>query len=66
MVPAMDVGSGDEDFKRGIARPRPHAGEAGIDTDRAVLDRDDAVRDAEAEIVVGMDPALGLGFSTRS
>src|SRR3546814_15180339 len=36
--------------------------EAGIDPDRAVLHRDDAVRDAKAEDVMRMNTALCLGL----
>ncbi len=59
-VEPMVGGGGDEDFERGVARPCPHPGKAGIDADRAILHRDDAVRDAEAKVVVGVNAALGL------
>jgi len=60
MVPAMHIGGGNEDFERGVACPCPHPGKASIDAHRSVLHRDDAVRDAEAEVVVGVNAALGL------
>src|SRR3546814_3786861 len=61
MVPAMHIGRRDEDLKRRVARPCAHTGEARVDADRAILHRDDAVRDAEAEVVVRMDAALRFG-----
>ena len=62
VVPAHAVGRGDEHFERGIAGARAHAGQAGVDADRAVLHRDDGVGDAERQVVVGVDPALGFGL----
>ncbi len=39
VLPSVNIGGGDEHFQRRIARARAHAGEAGIDADRAVLHR---------------------------
>lgn len=60
MVPALHIGGGNEDLKRGVACPCPHPGKAGIDAHRSVLHREDAVRDAEGNVVVGVNAALGL------
>jgi hypothetical protein len=62
MVPALALGGGDEHFQGRIARTRAHASERGVDAHRASLGGDDRVRDAQREIMVGVDAALGFGF----
>ena len=62
VVPALRLGSGDEDLQRRIAGARAHAGQRGVNPDRPALHRDDAVGDAERQVVVGMDPTLRPGF----
>src|SRR3546814_18682855 len=62
MFPTLHVGGGDEDFERRIARARSHAGERGIDAYRTSLDRDNAVRDPEAQVMMRMNSALRLGL----
>ena len=58
MVPAAALGGGNEYFQRGVASASAHACQAGIDTDRAVLDSHDGVGDAERQIVMCMHAAL--------
>ena len=60
MVPTHAVGGGDEDFERGVAGASAHSGEARVNADRSVLHGDDGIRYAKAQVVMGMDSALGL------
>ena len=62
VLPSVNVGSGDEYFQWRVARACAHAGKAGADANRAMLHRDDGIRDAEAEIVMRVNAALRLGF----
>lgn len=59
MVPSLEVGDRDERLDRAVARSRSETGQRGIDTGHPRLDRDDAVGDRQAEVLMRVDADLG-------
>ena len=62
VVEPHPVRHGDEDLKRCVARPRAHACERRIDPCTAVFKRDDGIRNAEGQIVMGVNACFGFRF----
>ena len=64
MLPAVEVGDGDERLDRAVAGAGAVAGQGGVDPGDTLLDRDDRVGDGQGEVLVGVDADLRLGSRT--
>ena len=61
VLPAVEVGDGDERLDRAVAGTGAVPGEGGVDAGDAFLDGDDGVGDRQGEVLVGVDADLGAG-----
>ncbi len=60
MFPAVEIGGGDENLERRVACAGPHARQRRVDASRAVLHGNDRIRDAQRQVVMGMNAAFGF------
>ena len=61
VLPAVQVGDGNERFDRAVAGTGAVPGEGGVDPGDALFDRHNGVGDRQRQVLVGVDADLGLG-----
>lgn len=61
VFPAAEVGDGDEGLDRAVAGTGAVSGEGGVHSGHALLYRHNGVRHRQGEVLVGVNPDLGVG-----